>query len=141
LQFFAPNYAKGEKSVAATKRQNTAFALAANLIDPNALGTKAAVELTNAEGAQIVVKLARKMDQDPVTQEWTVPSKFLQISYSDIWHVDDPAAKDHPKDAEAIAVIPKEKRHSAEWFAFKSKTKSAPATAKASTPANDFSNL
>ena len=143
LGFFSPNYSKGDKSVASTKRQNTAFALATNLIDPNAMGTKATIELKNAEGCQLVVKLNRKMDKDPVTEEWTVPSKFLQISYSDIWHVDDPAAEKHPKDATAIAVIPKAFRRAAEWFAFKAKkgAVAAPAQAKPVPPASDFSSL
>lgn len=49
---------------------------------------------------QLIIKTVEKPNSNN-------PGKMhIELSYDDIWHVDDPAVKDVPKNAEALAAIP-----------------------------------
>lgn len=72
---------------------------------------------------QLIVKLQHKQKKS-VENGKTVwrddpSSRFLEIAYADIFHVDDPDVASVPKNADAIAIIPKKHRHEKEWFAYK----------------------
>ena len=97
------------------------FALAANLLLPTQLGMdEVEVNEEDATGHQIVIKLAHARKKNAVG-EYVDDEKFLQISYGDIWHVDDPFVAKIPKNQDAIKTIDPKYRHSADWFAFKKK--------------------
>lgn len=146
LTFWPPDYSRDAKSVDATKKVNTAILVALNLIDPTKMGEEKEIELSEANGSQFVVTMERKMDKDPNTGKYTVETKFLRIRFHDVYHVDDPAVETIPKDADALSLIPKEKRHDASWFSWKDNGKVRPAvqaTKQASTSAktSDFASL
>lgn len=142
LTFFPPNPSKSEVAQRISRQQNTAFFIATNVIDPSKLGQRVTIEPTNAAGHQLVVKLVRGQEQNEVG-EWVDSDKFLRVEYANVWHVDDPDAKDVPKNKDALGMIAKEHRHDEAWFAFKKKDK--PAAGKQekqpAMAASDFNDL
>jgi hypothetical protein len=108
LCFFSPNLDKSESSNAWARKRQTAFAVAAELIDLAKVGGKVNVNLDDAVGCQIMVNLE--------TNEYQGRSN-LQVAYANIYHVDDPRAAKFPKKNEAIELIPKQMRRPAEYFA------------------------
>lgn len=130
---FYPDMSRTEKQVLAAKRKLAAFFIAADLMTADQLGKPCKIELQDAIGRQIVIKVERQMEKDG-NGEFTIATKFLQINYSDIYHVDDPAVGDGVLNAEYVARAAKEHRHPAEYFAFKKKAKAAPKP----KPADDF---
>ena len=136
LTVWKPNLTKSEKVIAMSRRIASAFFIATDLTNPNALGKQATINVNDAQGRQFVGHLAIQTDKEGK------PTKFLQFHYSDIYHVDDPEVATIPKDAEALSVIAKEFRHTEEYFAFKAKKKTqAKPAASATTTANDFADL
>lgn len=125
LTLWNPKLNGSEKSQAMDRKKQTAFAIAANLIDPNKLGGKVSCDLNQAVGAQIIVDLV------PQEKDGEKSDKFLQLNYANIYHVDDPEAASVPRSAEAIALIQPNQRHTESWFAFKASKQSSHA---ASTP-------
>jgi hypothetical protein len=115
--FFSPKLSDKETAQMASKRKMAALFIAADLMRPDQLGKPVKIDLATMAGRQVMMKLARRMDKDESTGKYTVPSKFLQINYSDIYHVDDPAVKDIPKNAEALEMLEAPFRHNAEYFA------------------------
>lgn len=85
--------------------------VAAGLVEPNATGKGVSFDPEKAGGCQICAKLQLKQEQDGSQ------GKFLEFAYADIFHVDDPDAKDIPKDAAALKLLPKTLRRTAESFA------------------------
>ena len=102
------------------RKKLAAFFIATNLLDPANLGKPVEINTSEAIARQLIVKYGWKMEKDG-NDKYTVQTDKLEISYSDIFHVDDPQVKDIPKNAEALALIPKEHRHSADWFGWKKK--------------------
>lgn len=104
-----------------TQRALTNFFIASNVIeDPAKLGDEIEIDPTLSEGHQIVMKLARprkKGENGKYVED--MESKFLQINFSDIWHVDDPEVAKIPKNDRAIKMIDPKFRHDAAWFSFK----------------------
>ena len=119
---FAPDMSQAEDKQRRAKHVLAAFFIAANVMDPNSLGKSVKIDVAAANGQQLVIQLERKMDQDKKTGKWDVPSKFLKISFSNIYHVDDPRVAGVPKNADAIGMIDADKRHTdPTWFAFTAK--------------------
>ena len=85
--------------------KQAAFVIAANVVTPAQLGQRVSVDLQRAIGQQIVLKL-----------ELQEGKEYLDLSYSDIWHVDDPRCEKVPKNMAAIAMIPTAMRHEKAWF-------------------------
>ena len=112
--FFRPN-GKSEKGDEMKRRQQTRFALATGLLSGFAPGQKAKVDLQTAVGRQLVIEFERSKDQ--AGKE----TKFLQLAWSNIWHVDDPhvKAKQIPLDAAALSLLPANLRRKPEDFAQK----------------------
>ena len=124
------------------------FYIATNVLQPSALGSSE-VEFDEklAIGNQIVMRVGHKQKQ--VTEngktKWVKDPKFLQIAYSDIFHVDDPEVANVPKSASAIGLIPQQHRHDKAWFDYKKKaaggaggsTAAASSTAKKSDYSDD----
>ena len=106
LTFFAPDTSKTEKSQEWSRKKQTAFCIAAGLIEIKDLGGKVSIELAQADGQQVVATVSRQ-DED---------SKFLQLHYANIYHIDDPRATKFPKNKEALELIPSESRKKAEYF-------------------------
>lgn len=80
------------------KRKLTRFSYATGFIASHAPGQKVVIDCEACEGRQIVAKFSEE-DKDG--------KKRVQLHYSDIFHVDDPAVADVPKSADALAAIPK----------------------------------
>ena len=77
-----------------------------------AKGTALEIDLAKARGAQFIAKLVKSSD-----------GKFMQVDGANIFHVDDPAVKDQPKNVKALAIIPPAHR----WAGEQSKPASEPA--------------
>lgn len=130
LAFFSPklNHKEGAQRIAL--QAQTAFLIATNLIDPADLGKSVEIDLSAASGSQVVAKL--NLD------EYNGESR-LRLNYSDVWHVDDPRAKDAVKDADSIAIIPAEHRKGESSFAAMVKPK--PNVAESRISQDDLSDL
>lgn len=116
--FFLPTMQDKETSAAMKLRKITAMAVAGNVLAPEQLGTEAEIPFDSMVGSQMVVKFDHQMEMDG-EGNYTVPSRYIQVAYSDLFHVDDPAVKAVPKNADALGLIPKEHRHNEAWFAWK----------------------
>jgi len=137
---FAPNLTKSEDNQTMSKRKLAAFFIATGVMTPDQLGKAVSIDVKKAEGAQLLIKLERQMLKNESTGKYDVPTKFLQISYSDMFHVDDPAVKDVPKNKDALGMIDKIDRHDESWFAFKAKKGSAKKEMVAAST-SDFDDL
>jgi hypothetical protein len=85
--------------------KQAAFVIAANVVTPAQLGQRVSVDLQKAVGQQVVIKLEQQEGKE-----------YLDLSYADIWHVDDPHCEKVPKNTAAIAMIPAAMRHEKAWF-------------------------
>ena len=142
--FFLPTLQDKDTSAAMKLRKITAMAVAGNVLTPEQLGTEAEIPVGEMIGSQMIVKFDHQMELDG-EGKYTIPSQYIQVAYSDLFHVDDPAVKAVPKNGEALGLIPKEHRHNEAWFAWKKRVgKQKPAgatqqTAKAgATEADDL---
>lgn len=109
LTFFNGKLNSKDQGKFARKKQ-AAFLIASNVITPADLGQKIKIDLAKANGQQVVMKLEK--DDENSTSDKT----YLQLSYADIWHVDDPRCAAHPKKQEALTLIPPEHRRDAKYF-------------------------
>lgn len=110
LCLFSPDQSKSDKSQEWARKKQTAFVIASGLLDLKKdlkkLGGKVQIDLQTAVGRQIVA-----------TFESDDSGKYMELSYANIYHVDDPRAANFPKDKEALAIIPKDQRKDATYFA------------------------
>lgn len=91
------------------KKQARAF-IALSAMKPQDLGKRVKIDLTNCVGRQFIAKINVK-DGDR-------GGKFAELSYADIYHVDDPEAAGFRKDENAIkTMIPAQFRLPPEAFA------------------------
>jgi len=95
--FRNPNLASSDGGKWARNKQ-TAYCLATGLTTKSQLGEQVTVELEDSINHQVVAQF-EKSDKG-----------FLVLHYANIYHVDDPRAKDCPKDAKALALVPKAQR-------------------------------
>lgn len=123
-----PNYSGRDEGKFARVKL-TAAAVALGVITPADCGKNVSLEFNDAIGRQCVAKLSK--DDSRSDNERT----FLQLAYSDIWHVDDPRARSCPKSKPALDLLPKEQRHPHDYFA--DLTKSTGGNAAPSKPAAD----
>lgn len=108
MTLFNPRLDQTDKGKAMARQKQGAFLIAANVVDPAQRGQRVQVDLQKAVGQQIVCKFAK--------DEREGGGDYLQLSYADIWHVDDPRCANVPKRADAIGMIPQHLRHDAAWF-------------------------
>ncbi len=111
------------------RRKQAAFLLATGLIDPTKLGQRVSVHLADAINRQVVAELERGKD------EAGNPKKFLELAFTNIYHVDNPKAASCPKNAKALGLLPKELRRDAASFGTAQGSSSKPAETKAAKPA------
>jgi hypothetical protein len=99
-----PREADDKKKQDMAKRVQTNFCLATCLIGQFQPGVKTTVEPTDAIGRQVVVKLRHKQEKNEATGHYE-DTKRIELSFSDIYHVDDPwvAKNNVPLDAAALA--------------------------------------
>ena len=102
--------------------KQTAYGVAINQIDPSKLGQDVDLDFgPGAVGQQIMVKLGygrkKEVNKENYKEEYVDDPTKIELSYADIFHVDDPRSSKYPKNAEALALIPKESRKPAEYFA------------------------
>jgi hypothetical protein len=129
LCLFSPDQSKSDKSQEWARKKQTAFAIASGLIDLTKLGGKVQIDLQNAVGRQIVA-----------TFESDDKGQYVDLSYANIYHVDDPRAANFPKDREALAVIPKDQRKETMYFAPLTK-RNDPAKQTSRLSASDLADL
>jgi hypothetical protein len=101
LMLFAPKLSAKDGG-AMDRRKITRTLLAFGLMREDQVGQKVSVDLAHAKGRQCIVTL------DINKQEGK--DDRLQLHYDDLWHVDHPDAKNFPKDAKALGLMPKELR-------------------------------
>lgn len=110
LIFGNPKIDATEKFKKMLQDKKGAFFIAADLMTPEQLGTKGLkIELEKAKARQIIATLERDSRAGK--------EKFLQLSYANVYHVDDPRAAGFPKSQDALALMPKSLRHDAAYFA------------------------
>lgn len=94
MLFFHPKPSDKNEGAFARKKIDRCL-LALNLMTDAQLGTDVDVDMKMAVGRQFIAKM--ELDND---------GKFLQLAFSDIYHVDDPAVKTIPKNESALKLIP-----------------------------------
>lgn len=102
LALFNADLSKSEESQVWSRKKQTAFFIACNLMRPDQLGKRVSIDLAKAEGHQIIVDLQEEEYEGKTN---------LRLAYANIYHVDDPRAAKHPKDAASLSIIPAEFRH------------------------------
>ncbi len=94
------------------KRKQARFAIATGILPRAEPGKRVTVDLQQANGRQLVVELEHQKDQ-----QTGQPTKFLQLAWANIYHVDDPAVAKVPKDTTALSLLPAELRKKPADFA------------------------
>lgn len=134
LMFFRPKMTDKNNGEFAKRKQGR-FALATGIIPRAEPGQRVTVDLQQAAGRQLVIEVERQTDQ-----QTGQPTKFLQLAWANIWHVDDPAVAKIPKDATALSLLPASLRKKPSDFekpkpAANTKPDAGAGTAKPATPA------
>jgi hypothetical protein len=85
------------KSEAFAKKKMDRFFMAVGMLTPQQVESEASVSLNlpDAIGRQLVAKYEKNKPED----------KFVDLSFADIYHVDDAAVKEVPKDVAALKLI------------------------------------
>jgi len=107
LHLFDPDMSKDEKSQDWSVKKQTAYAIAINQMAPSDLGKSVDVDFDNAEGQQFFINL----EENDYNGE-----KSIQLAFANIYHVDDPRAKDFPRNEDAMKILPAELRKGPEYF-------------------------
>lgn len=121
LTFWYPKQSASEKANDWAISKITAFLEASGLTTEADRGKKIKVELQDAVSRQVIANVQFKTNQDGTK------SKFLELAYANIYHIDNPnsrAAKCNKSQA-ALALVPAAMRRDPKSFA---SAKSAPAT-------------
>lgn len=91
-------------------RKQAAFCIATNLLTPAQLtGGEVSFNEEDARGQQVVAEMRLGKANDS-------GKRYLELFFSNIYHVDDPRVKDVPKNAAALSIIPAELRRNADFF-------------------------
>lgn len=107
------------------RKKLAALFIAANAMSPEQLGKPVNIDVATLVGQQLVIKFEHQKEKDG-QGKYTIETQYIQISYSDIFHVDDPAVAAVPKNDESLSLIEPAKRHPAAWFDWKKKKVAAP---------------
>jgi hypothetical protein len=101
-----------DKQRSMQRRQLMRLAYACNLVgNDEIIAGKLAFEPADMEAHQLIVKVSTNTNESS-------GKSYMQIHFSDIWHVDDPdAPKDCVLDAEHLAALPDACRRKPEYFA------------------------
>jgi hypothetical protein len=95
-----------------SRKKQSKLLIAVNALDPSKKGQKVQIDLNKIRDQQLVVSF--EVDDYNSKDGKT----YLQVANAgmDVWHVDDPHAKDIPKNLAALKLIPVGLRHDAKWF-------------------------
>jgi hypothetical protein len=137
LTFYDPDLTKSPSSQEfATKKQDR-FLYVVGLISESDVGQEVSYDTDHAVGRQFVAKFV----EDEYADKNGKIIQRINLSFCDMWHVDDPQVADVPKDEAKLKMIPKELRATAADKAATA-TKAAkadyaePATATSEQPAS-----
>jgi hypothetical protein len=108
LCLFSPDRSKDNKSQEWARKKQTAFVIAAGLLNLSDLGKKVNIDLNEAVGRQIVLTFENN-EYNGQTQ--------LRLAWANIYHVDDPRVAKIPKDKEALGIIQSGQRRTVDYFA------------------------
>jgi hypothetical protein len=98
IMFFSPSMSARDGGEFARKKI-ARFFLATNLMKSDQLGNKIDVNLQDAIGEQFVAKI-----------DITEDGRYCELSFAEIYHIDDAKVRDIPKSTDEIAHIPPENR-------------------------------
>lgn len=107
LHLYDPDLSKSETGQEWSAKKQTAYGIAVNQIDPSKLGDSLDVDFADLAGQQLIITLEESEYEG---------KKRIDLAYANIYHVDDPRAKDFPKNKDALDLLPKEFRKPADFF-------------------------
>lgn len=121
IMFFHPK-ADGKNEGAFARKKIDRFLIATGFATPAQIEAKESFDIDLQQGRmrQFIAKLDKEEGK-----------RFLELSFADIYHVDDPAVASYPKDADALKLIRPQQR----WPGGKPPGKPTASTATASAPA------
>lgn len=126
LTFWYADASRTEDEQARSNAKLTALLIATDLITPAQLGQPVEVNEQLAVGCHALVHLRYKQKKEG--DKWVDDTRYLDLAFSDILHIDDPAGKDVPKNIAALKFVPAARRHpDPKYFAFKAKPSAAAA--------------
>lgn len=94
ISFFAPSL-QAKDGGKMNRKKVDRFLIAVGLMDPNEVNVKKRFNLEEAIGRQLCIEF--EPDKE---------GKYLQLKFANLYHVDDPEAKDIPKSHEFLNMIP-----------------------------------
>lgn len=100
LTFSDPNPAKKESAQEWAVKKQTAFFLAAGLMNESQLGGDVEIELSNATNRQVIIQVEMSEPDQPGGKS------FPNLAWANIYHIDDPRQARVPRDAGAVKLLP-----------------------------------
>lgn len=129
LTFWLPDMSRSQQEQDRTNAKLTAMLIALDLITPAMLGQPINFEPEHAVGRHclIHVRYKQKKIEENGQEKWVDDTRYIDLAFNDILHVDDPAGANVPKNVNALKYIPAQLRHTDKsYFAFKAKPGSEP---------------
>lgn len=115
LRFFPPNLNSRDQGKFAKKKLTRLFE-AINFTNSETRGKNVAIELDHAIGRQFVAEVERQTYEVRHGKRAGQTAERYDLAFASIFHIDDPAVKDIPKEKTAIAQLPKALRRDAKSF-------------------------
>lgn len=132
LMFFNGKLTDKNEGLFSRQKQGKFF-IATGLLTDEQLGTDVDINLEDAVGRQVVMTLEE--------EDGKGDRKFLRLHFTDIWHIDDPAASSYPKCAKSVKLIPAAHRRDPKSFEKKNGTTAAKTKPQTKTEAVDLDDL
>lgn len=110
FDFRTPMPTWSEKGIEMGRKKIAACMVATGFAGPENMGKGMTVELKQCVGRQFFAEVDFEKDEDGNDKVSENGKKFLQLAWSNIYHVDDPMAKDFSLDDKALALLPKAHR-------------------------------
>lgn len=132
LTFWMPDMSKSQEQQDRTNAKLTALLIAVDLITPAQLGQPINFEPAHAVGRHVLihVRYKQKKVEENGKETWVDDTRYIDLAFNDILHVDDPAGANVPKNVSALKYIPAGLRHTDKsYFSFKAKPGTEPPAA------------
>lgn len=131
VKFWNPKLNGKDGGLFARQKQARLY-IATGLMDESKLGQGVRINLADAVARQVVLTLDHSDEE----------KKYLELSYANIWHIDDPDAAGFPKCAEHLKLIPADQRRKPDSFnKSNGNGSSKPSQSKQPAEAVDLSDL